>query len=146
MSAMIISWKLPISRGDQTNVLAWATWQMSCMVSISSYLHLIKNVMTTWIFTKFNYDSLYPFRLVPLALPLHRAAACQSVGRTPLSTLMNIAEVRGVSAVDGIQLNQHENQWHTLTFEKVLIGSSKIQQAAPGLVCEWVCVDRLTHL
>lgn len=43
---------------------------------------------------------------------------------------MNIAEVRGVLAIDGIRLNQQENQWHTLTFAKALIGSSKILQAA----------------
>lgn len=43
---------------------------------------------------------------------------------------MNIAEVREVLAIDGIHLNLQENQWHTLTFAKALIGGSKIQQAA----------------
>lgn len=44
------------------------------------------------------------------------------------STLMNIAKVQGELAADGIHLNQQENQWHTFTFAKALIGSSKIQQ------------------
>lgn len=41
---------------------------------------------------------------------------------------MNIAKVQGELAADGIHLNQQENQWHTFTFAKALIGSSKIQQ------------------
>lgn len=44
------------------------------------------------------------------------------------STLMNIAKVQGELAADGIHLNQQENQWHTFTFAKALIGGSKIQQ------------------
>lgn len=65
---------------------------------------------------------------------------------------MNIAEVRGALAVDGIQLNQRENQWHALTFAKVLIGSSKIQQAAEftrerngWCVSECVWTDQLIY-
>lgn len=102
---------------------------MSCMVSINSYQHLIKNAMTTWIFTKFNYCSLLLFCRARHTLFFSGGLSLPSAGRTPLSTLMNIAKVQGVWGIDGIHLNQQENRWHTLTFSKVLIGSSKIQQA-----------------
>lgn len=55
MSAMIRSRKIVISWEDSSNVLAGPTWQMSAMVSVNSYQHHIKNEMTTWIFTTFNY-------------------------------------------------------------------------------------------
>lgn len=61
---------------------------------------------------------------------------------------MNIAKVQGELAADGIHLNQQENQWHTFTFAKALIGRSKIQQftherngsgvQGDQLICNWI--------
>lgn len=79
MSAMIRSRKIVISWEDSSNVLAGPTWQMSAMVSVNSYQHHIKNEMTTWIFTTFNYchavDSpfllgeQFPMRVVVESVP-----------------------------------------------------------------------------
>lgn len=59
---------------------------------------------------------------------------------------MNIAEVRGALAIDGIHLNQEGNQWHTLTLAKALIGSCIIYPKRKWSgECEsrtvYVCVD-----
>lgn len=103
MSAMMSSWKTPISWKDWANALAGLTW-MSCMVSISSYQRLIKNVMTTWIFTNFNYCPL--LLCLANAFLFRKAVCCPSAGWKPPSTLMNIAEDQGVRVIDGIHDNQ----------------------------------------
>lgn len=131
MSAVITSWKILISWDDWTNVLASPTWQMSRMVSVNSYQRLIKNVMTAWIFTKFNYCSPLLFSPAPCALFLSGGQTLFRVldGRLlPPWWILQKSERR--EALMKIHLNQQEYRWRTLIFAEVLIGGSKIQQAA----------------